>query len=76
MALLLVLPGCADSKIESLKKELARYNATCPQSLGTLGRIDSVDYDEEGRFIVYNLTVNEDDIVFSTLTDFRKECVR
>lgn len=35
VALLLVLPGCADSKIETLKKELAKYNATCPQSLGT-----------------------------------------
>lgn len=72
VALLLVLPGCADSKIETLKKELAKYNATCPQSLGTLGRIDSVDYDEEGRFIVYNLTVNEDAIEFSDLDGFQE----
>lgn len=72
MALLLVLPGCADSKIETLKKEIAKYNATCPQSLGTLGRIDSVDYDEEGRFIVYNLTVNEDAIEFSDLDGFQE----
>lgn len=73
VALLLVLPGCADSKIETLKKEIAKYNATCPQSLGSLGRIDSVDYDEDGRLIVFNLTVNEDAFGFFDFDGFEEK---
>ncbi len=70
MAVLVILTGCSDPKISALKKEISRINAECPQSIGALGQLDFIKYEEDSNLIVYNFTINLAD--FSGIDNFEE----
>lgn len=69
MAMMLAFTSCGNSKVSQLKKEVSKFNASLPVSMGSLGDITSITFDENDNMLVMSCMINDD---FMTYEDWEK----
>lgn len=69
VAMMLAFTSCGNSKVSQLKKEVNKFNATLPQSLGSLGDITSITFDDKDNLLVMTCMINDD---FMTFEDWER----
>jgi len=69
MLMALLAAGCVDKRVTALKNAVSEFNDELPMSIGSLGDVTSVAYDEEENNIVLDCSVNDD---FLTYQDYEK----
>lgn len=60
LAVMAAVAGCSDGKKAQLKEAVLTIDKRCPVSMGSIGDLISIKYDDESNVVQYYYSVNED----------------